>query len=356
MKSAKKVIMMSAMALSAITLSMHPECGIYKSELRALKKRQPYEVMFDKDANEALRSIIRDVENFKEMSKWQRMIRFMFLACDAVVVTHATMPKLHGYVASICKQQNIKTPVMFITKDKKLFNAMASKLFTSSGGIIIGQDMLNEMTGDELEAIVAHEVGHIVHNHVNKSLATGFVSNAASMAACGAFIYQYKQTLEERAEKLYIPESFKQNEAPYRKNWVKEGLLKVLTPSLITAFLASQVISSLIIGKRHEKQADRFSYATMGKGKGFIKAFERFQQKEQKAKDAFAITADAIDTGHQLPFGERFDLKLRFHLAKLGYKIDSAFRWWYYNTPFGAHPSHSSRIEAAKEYMDGTEE
>ncbi len=364
MKSISKIMIISALMASAAPLSTRSECGIYKAELKALKKKQPYKVMLDRHANGVLRDIIRDVENFKEMPQFQRMLRFMFLNMDTVVVTPATMPKLHGYVDSICKKQGIKTPVMFITKDKWCFSAMAAKLFASSGGILIGQDLLNEVVDDELEAVIAHEVGHIVHNHINKSLATNLGVTAASSMACGAFLYNYYQKIlretEEHVGSLPGIESMSSEDIQKKTiEYVQPRMnffFKALVPtSVIGALVAAGVISSLIIGKRHERQADRFAYESTGKGKGIITFFEHLQRKDQEEKDAFGITADVIDSNPQLPFGERFNLKLRFRLAKLGYKIDSAFRWWYYNTPFGPHPSHSSRIEAAREYLNTQE-
>ena len=46
-------------------------------------------------------------------------------------------------------------PTVFITRKENFFNACAAKVLTSSGGIVIGQDLIVESSEKELEAIVA---------------------------------------------------------------------------------------------------------------------------------------------------------------------------------------------------------
>lgn len=321
MENVKRVMLVIAVFFSAQLVGA--DSGVYKEELKAWKKKKPYDVMFDKDADGILRGVLRDVDNFKAMTPFQRRLRFMFLSMDSVAVTPASMPKLYGYVASLCEKQGIEMPTVFITKDKWLFNAMAAKLFMSSGGILIGQDLLNEVTDQELEAVVAHEIGHIVHNHINKMLATSIVSSAAAGALMsGALIYKFPTVSGKNVISLFP-----------------------------ASLVVGDIISSLIRGKRYERQADQFAYAKVGKGGGLIKFFERLQRKEQKAADDFDITSDVLSSARaSLTFNDYLNLNLRYYIAKTGYKINSAFRWFYYHTPFGPHPSPESRIRDAREY------
>lgn len=120
--------------------------------------------------------------------------------------------------------------------------------------------------------------------------------------------------------------------------------------------LFKNLLTALLVGKSFEKQADRFAYETMGKGEGIIKFFERLQRKEQKADDAFDITSNhLLNNRSQLPFGKYVGMNMAYYLAKGGHKIGKAFHWLYHNTPLGAHPAHSKRIKAAKEYLEAAE-
>ncbi len=301
----------------------------YKEELKAFKKKPPYTVMFDKYADGALRDIIRDVENCKEMTPFQRTIRTVFLSLDTVVVTPATMPKLHGYITSICDQRNIKVPTILITKDKWLFNAAAHKLLMSSGAILIGQNLLHEVSDEELEAVVTHEIGHIFHNHTNKHLATMTVSTTASTLLF----------LTAALSSKVITKFVKQK--PNR-------LQPVMGGCTVAGILTGSLLATLLIGKRYEKQADKFACATIGKGDGLIKLFEQFKQKRQNHADAFDITSKTLSANrHRIPIGEYFSMNVKYYLAKAEYKIDKVLERW-----FGSHPSPDQRIKAVKEYFD----
>ena len=201
------------------------------------------------------------------------------------MVTRDTMPKMYNYIAQLCQKEGIETPVVFISKDTGIFNAFAFKVFVTTGGILIGQDLLKECSDDAIEAIIAHEIGHVYHNHANKHLALRLVATVGVGAA---------------------------------------------TKNPVAAVIGGGLLSSVIIGKSHEKQADQFAYKT-GKSQGLIEFFENLKKKEQKEDDYFS-------------------LRLGYYLAKMAHKIDRGFMWVYHNTPLGAHPSHDARIAAAKEY------
>ncbi|MBY0352845.1 M48 family metalloprotease [Candidatus Babeliales bacterium] len=76
-------------------------------------------------------------------------------------------PRLHAMIQKIAARQGIPTPKIFIVKEKWPFGDQA--LTWSPRGqesiIIVGEELLLNTTEDQAEAIVAHELGHIKHNH-----------------------------------------------------------------------------------------------------------------------------------------------------------------------------------------------
>lgn len=165
--------------------------NIYIEELTAFKTSPDYQLIFNEDANPILQGIERDIENCQHLSWLQRLIRSTFLSQDVIVVTPKTMPKLYSYIETLCKTSEIKTPIVFLTREKGFFNAAAQKLLMSTGAIIIGQKLLLETSDKELESVIAHEMGHIKYNHVNKSMAINFLAFLGSWA--GSYYLLSKQ-------------------------------------------------------------------------------------------------------------------------------------------------------------------
>lgn len=299
------------------------ESFTYREELEALKVSRGFKTIFkDEDVLPDLRAIQQDIENYKELTQFQRFARLAIMSFDVVVVTSRTMPQLYAYVDEVCKKAEIKMPTVFLSRRKGVFNAFAQKLFMSTGAIVIGQKLIREISDQELEAIVAHEIGHIKHNHVNKAL----------LLTIPAYIAATKFT-------SYLNDRFFRNP------------LHPLADVYLTLSLTEDV-RSLIINKRFEKQADEFACKVMGKAAGLAKFFERLKQKENNMEDDFIETYAAIENNKsQLALGDTFDLKLRYYITRAADKINKAYAWYYHNTPFGAHPSHDERIKAAKKYL-----
>jgi Zn-dependent protease with chaperone function len=144
----------------------------YLHEFKALKKTAEYQSFFGENiTNKNLKNIQRDIFNYREIPFKYYLLYKVLLDSKAIIVNSQTMPTLHSYVESICTKHKLPTPVVFISYKENLFNAYASKIFTSCGGIVIGQKLLREASDKELEAVIAHEIGHIRYNHINKTLA-----------------------------------------------------------------------------------------------------------------------------------------------------------------------------------------
>lgn len=288
------------------------EPRIYQQELKALKQSATYKIIFDEeDLPLGLHGIQRDIKNYKELSFFQRLVRSAFLNLDVIVVTPTAMPKLYSHIDRICTENAIATPTIFITTWNGFFNAAAQKLFISSGGIIIGQKLLDEISDRELEAVIAHEIGHIKHDHVNKTLLILFPT---------CFILKY-----------------------------------ISKCNTITAFLLSQVITDFIINKRFEKQADLFACET-NNGQGLIEFFERLEQKDEAEDISFTDTYSLLcETKDNFSLRDYYLLHIRYKLSKMLHNINKGVKWVYHNTPYGAHPSAQARIAAAQEYLEHKE-
>ncbi|MGB8467549.1 MAG: M48 family metalloprotease, partial [Candidatus Babeliales bacterium] len=167
----KLLVLLACCTISVVHGKSINETFVYRQELDQLKSSAQYNTLFNKHMPASLQYLQRDIYNYSKLTFAQRLIRFIFLAFDTIVVTPETMPALYAYTQKVCDAAHIPMPVIFLTRENTLYNAAAQKLFLSTGGIIIGQELLNDVTDDELEAIIAHEIGHIKHNHINKHMA-----------------------------------------------------------------------------------------------------------------------------------------------------------------------------------------
>lgn len=300
-------------ALIVVTPCIHAKepNSVYQQEVQTLKANPIYKPIFDEEAPQDLTAIHRDIENFKELTFLQRLIRFGILGSDVVVVTPETMPTLYGYVKTVCTEQSIVMPTVFVTRQESIFNAFAFKLLTSSGGIVICQKIIKETTAQELEAVIAHELGHIKYNHVNKILGI----NIAAVVGLKLIAKKFAPSYENHN---------------------------------FTQFIIGSYLTRLVINKRFEKQADEFAYkATHDNGKGLIELFEHFESKEKYGHDHYAITYSALQNNKsKLGYFDYLSLMADYYITK---GTHTAYKWIYYNTPIGAHPSPQARIQAVQE-------
>ena len=311
-------VVLSSLLITSHFMVLSGNHGIYYSELKAYKKDPATQEMFDEYAHSGLAKIQSDITIYKNLTFFQRFVRSAFLSQDVILVTPETLPKLYEYVDSICKKADIVTPAIFVTRKDGFFNAFAQKLFTSTGGIIIGQKLMHDLSDEAMEAIVAHEIGHIKYNHINKMMALSVVDWLA-----------YFALLKLLSNNGRISESRK-----------------------CFAWIASSFVSVAVINKRFEKEADEFACKENGKSQGIIEFFEFILDKEQLREEEFVAIAELLQKNSaDLSLWSNMTLNLRYQLAKLGHNFSKAYKYVYHNTFLGAHPSPEARIAAARQYL-----
>ena len=105
--------------------------------------------------------------------------------------------------------------------------------------VILGDTLLDSFTHEEIEVILAHEIGHHVHRHIPKLMLTGLIYSTASFFLC------------DRLLSVWIA-----GDVPYRP------LPVYVLPLLMLAItLFSQLLEPLqnSISRHFERQSDRFA-------------------------------------------------------------------------------------------------
>jgi Zn-dependent protease with chaperone function len=304
---------------------------IYKNELAALKENPTYSGIFDENISSSLNSIQRDIQKYAHTTFTQRLLLSVFFLLDPVIVTPNTMPQLYNYINSVCKSQNMRMPVIFISRKDSFFNAAASKLFMSCGGILIGQKVIVDSSDAALEGVIAHELGHIKYNHVNKLLLiTALVYVLFPTYICDDLFDNYTYT---------IPITVNHD-------------LRIRLAPFINSQLRSLIIGA-IINKRFEKEADEFAYKILDKGDGLIEFFELLEEKDAHYEQAYLDTYTLVqENKNNVGLVNYLRLMRCYYTDRAFDYVDKAMKWLYHNTFLGAHPSHEARIATIREYQE----
>lgn len=297
--------------------------GIYYSELKALKKTPETKTLFEQDVDG---SSCRPQDNlgiynptfldngerrlFSQCDKMKRTLssgnikrqimiskKLSFLdsllivgLCgqndDLIIVTNETMPALYNYVRSLSKKAKIAMPFLFISL--KNCSAFSRKILGFKGSIVIGQQLLYDVSDEELEALIAQQVGHIKYHHTDKQA----IVNGVALVG------------------LVIP-----------------------------------ALSSLLISKRFAKEADMFASEVAGKANGLIKFYERLEEKDQlRMAEYDEVFKMLTENEANMPMLSYFMLIAGYYLAKTEHYIEEMYNKF-------AYPSHQERVDVAKKYL-----
>ncbi|MEE9431064.1 MAG: M48 family metallopeptidase [Melioribacteraceae bacterium] len=90
---------------------------------------------------------------------------------------------LKGRILQLSKNVNMNVENIFqfnMSKDTKKANAAFTGLGKTKK-ILLGDTLLNEFTNDEIETVIAHELGHYKHKHIIKNLIVGTLSSFVTL-------------------------------------------------------------------------------------------------------------------------------------------------------------------------------
>lgn len=321
---------LSTIFLTALLISSHAiisphNHGIYYSELKAFKNAPETKALFEQDVDGSSRTTQYNlgVHNPTFLENGEREL-FSYSKCDRikrtlssgnikrqimiskglsfiqslliiglcgknddlVIVTDKTMPALYNYVRYLSKKAKITTPFIFISL--KNFSTFSRKILGFRGSIVIGQQLLHDVSDEELEALIAQQIAHIKHNHSNKKI----LINGLGLCAC-------------------------------------------LPPAL----------SSLLMSKRFAQEADMFVSEVARKAHGLIVFYKRLEAKDQLKKIEYNEVSQMLtENAIHMPTLSYLILTIGYYLAKTERYIEKIYNQL-------AYPSHQERIDAAKKYV-----
>jgi len=159
---------------------------------------------------------------------------------DATPCSEADAPSLYAMVRQLAASADIPAPAIFIV-DSLECNAFASGLAPASASVTVTTALLERLELRELRAVVAHEIGHIVHNDIAE--ATHLAHEAAS--CCGV----------ERVAALAGKFADRTARGALVDDWVALGSRRILGAEIQRRAVAT--ISAF--SRQRERHADEFA-------------------------------------------------------------------------------------------------
>lgn len=242
------------------------------------------------------------------------------LCSGSIQTVDSELPKLHKFVENLCKKNNISKPLIVIPPFENVINAGACKLFRENGVIFIFPGLINNTNDEELEAIIAHEIGHIKLNHVNKNLAIAIPTFICSTVAFSKLISCYL--------KDFMP----------KISTEKLEKIQIIECSIALSIMTCAIIKKIIIGKKFEEQADKFSM-----DHGHANGIKSYMTKNDY-KYSFSDTLKYIEDNKE--FLSRKDYEKFMRLWKQAESINNSAEYW------DEHPTHAERVKSAEEYLN----
>ncbi len=151
-----------------------------------------------------------------------------------------------------------------MSKNTKKANAMFTGLGKTKK-IILGDTLLEKFNDDEIETVIAHELGHYKHKHIIKNIIIGTVS---SFLTFYLMAYFYKMSLSW----FGFSDIAQIDAIPLLSLW-----------AMVIGLLLEPVTN--MISRKFEYEADKYAVISTGKREVFIRALEKLTEQNLSDKE-----------------------------------------------------------------------
>jgi STE24 endopeptidase len=146
---------------------------------------------------------------------------------------------------------------MHLSRETAKANAMLAGLGRTRR-VILGDTLLDRFGADEIEVVLAHEIGHHVYRHILKMVAAGFVYSLVTFVVCDWMLASWAAA----------------NEAPLDYQQLPVAYLPLI---LLVTSLCSTILGPLqnAISRHYERQCDRYALDRTGLDAAYRSAFSK---------------------------------------------------------------------------------
>jgi heat shock protein HtpX len=101
-------------------------------------------------------------------------------------VTREQLPRLYAIVERLCGKANLPMPKLYVTPDESP-NAFATGRNPQHASVAVTHGILNLLNDDEMEGVIAHELGHVRNRDILISSVAATIAGAITMLARMAY-------------------------------------------------------------------------------------------------------------------------------------------------------------------------
>jgi len=101
---------------------------------------------------------------------------------NAILVNHSSASGLYNIVLKLTQKANLPMPTLYIIPEQQP-NAFATGRNYEHAAVAVTQGLLDLMTEEEVEAVIAHELSHIKHYDILIGTVTASIAGAIAMLA-----------------------------------------------------------------------------------------------------------------------------------------------------------------------------
>ncbi len=156
---------------------------------------------------------------------------------------------------------------MGMSEETAKANAMLTGL-GSTRRVLMGDTLLDGFTGDEIEVIFAHEIGHHVFRHIRKMIVAGVLYSLLGFWICDRLLLCWAQSQYGPVDAHRMPPS------------TLPLLMLVLT---VFALLLEPLQN--IISRRYERQCDQYALQRTGMKQAYVSAFRKLAKLNKSDPD-----------------------------------------------------------------------
>lgn len=181
---------------------------------------------------------------------------------DSLLLTGQNAPELYAAMGRIAHKLQIPQPPLFLSGNKELFNAFACGFSHNHALVVLGKKLIDKVTDQELESVLAHEAAHIKYYDVPKRMA------AEILGLSVALFFLYKGLTA-----VMLPEQ--NNLEPE----VTRGQV-IRCCAFMTAFVSTLIVLALAqdhMSRLQEQAADQEAIKALG-GDAFVGSMEALKR------------------------------------------------------------------------------
>ncbi len=136
--------------------------------------------------------------------------------------------------------------------------------------VLLGDTLLDQFTPEEIEVVFAHEIGHHVHRHIRKMIATGIVYSAAGFWICDRLLAAWITRVDGGFDYANLPEYV-------------YALPLVMFILVVFGTLVEPLGNT--VTRRYERQSDRYALQRTGLHQAYTSAFRKLSKLNKDDPD-----------------------------------------------------------------------